>query len=126
MCTEKHQLGSYTILSVKYYVSGMYNCIQSLLQTIFWFTYYVLCLLSRNVFADPESSFTVFEKHKYFMSSFRSSCILHTSMHSLTSIHIRFMCTDVCHAQKLQNMSYTFDQIGYAINKSTYWRCISR
>lgn len=34
------------------------------------------------------------------------------------------MCTDVCHAQKLQNTSYTFDQIGYAINKSTYWSAL--
>lgn len=88
---------------------------------------YILCLLlGMSLLILREGYLTMFEEPKYFMSSFCHSCMLYiysTPIDSLTPIHVRFMCTDICHA-KWQNISSNFDQIGCAINKSTYWHAL--
>lgn len=84
--------------SVKYYLSGTWDYIQSLLQTMFSFMYYVF-FLGMSLIILRAGYLTRFEEHKYFMSSF-FMCAVHilTSIHSLTPIHLRCMCTDICHA----------------------------
>lgn len=84
--TEKPQFGSYRTIHMKYYVSGMCNCIQSLLHTTFSFTYYDfflgMCLLI------PSAGYlTMSENHKYFTSFFCHSCMLCICTHLYTHTH---------------------------------------
>lgn len=64
-------------------VSGMCDCIQSLLQTMFSFTYCIF-FLGMSLLILRAGYLIMYENHKHFMSSFCYSCMLCICTHLYT------------------------------------------